>query len=139
MNDLSKAPAKLKNVPITFLGVMALLVFALSSLGWLLLEQDQSLKEQRSRVRAETAGVELERAIANGIGLMRDKLNEIAEALNNATTADIYTLGEQIHAHQTYVHFSPDGMTVNPETAFRYVPITGEPESLPLDVLVTTS
>lgn len=133
MNDLSKTPAKLKSVPITFLGVMALLLFALSWLGWLLLEQDQSLKEQRSRVRAETAGVELESAIANGIGLMRDKLNEIAEALNNATTADLYTLGDKIQAHQTYVHFSHDGMTVNPQTAFRYVPITGEPESLPLE------
>jgi signal transduction histidine kinase len=133
VNNLSKEPAKLKSVPITFLGVMALLVFALSWLGWLLLEQDQSLKEQRSRVRVETAGVELESAIANGIDLMREKLNKIADELNSLNTADLYTLGDPLQVHEIYIHFSADGMTVNPKTALRYIPITGEPESLPLE------
>jgi len=38
VSNLNKIPTTLKNVPIIFLGVMALLVLALGSLGWLLLE-----------------------------------------------------------------------------------------------------
>lgn len=109
---------------------MALLVIALSWLGWLLLDQDLSLKEQRIRERIDTAAVELERAVANGIVAKQENLNEIAAILNTLPGSALHTLGDVLRKHTTYIHFSTDGMTVMPETGLRYLSVPREAESL---------
>ncbi len=60
MSESGNRPFALANVPATFLSVMALLLVALGWLGWLLLDQDRSLKEQRTRERVDAAAAELE-------------------------------------------------------------------------------
>lgn len=109
---------------------MALLVLALSWLGWLLLDQDLSLKEQRIRARVDTAAVELERAVANGIVAKQENLDEIAAILNTVPGSDLRTLGDFLRKHTTYIHFSTDGMTVMPATGLRYLSVSGEAASL---------
>ncbi len=109
---------------------MALLVLALGWLGWLLLDQDLSLKEQRIRVRVDTAAAELEGAFASGIAAMRENLNEITVVLKATPGTDIRSLGDLHQSQLTYIHFSPVGMTVSPQISFRYLPIIEERESL---------
>ena len=60
---------------------MVLLMLALGWLGWLLLDQDLSLKEQRIRGRVDTAAVELEDAVVRGVVAKRKSLDEIASAI----------------------------------------------------------
>ena len=128
---LAKLMGSLKSVPVTFLAVMALLVFALGWLGWLLLDQDLSLKNQRIRERAETAAVELEDAFVNGMTAQREELEAIAAVLKISRNTDIRTSPDLLQANATLVHFSADGITVTPETGLRFLPESGEPESLP--------
>lgn len=119
------------SVPSAFLSVMALLVLALGWLGWLLLDQDYLLKEQRIRERVDSAAVELEGAVANGIATKRENLNEIVAALNTAPGRDLNTVRDVLRVHMIYIHFSTDGITVIPETGLRYLPIFGDSEFLP--------
>ncbi len=77
------------------------------------------------------AAVELEAAVANGIAVQRASLNEIAADLSTAPGPDLHTVRDKLRARITYVHFSTFGMTVVPETALRYIPVSGDPEYLP--------
>ena len=70
-------------MPVTFLSVMALLVLVLGWLGWLLLNQDRLLEDQRTRERVDAAVAELEDALAAGIAAERSRLDEIAEAISS--------------------------------------------------------
>jgi len=110
---------------------MALLMLALGWLGWLLLDQDISLKEQRIRERIDKAAVKLEDAFTNGLAAEQDKLNEIAAALYATPDANISGTLNGLTTRMTLIHFSADGITVLPETGLRYLPISAEPETLP--------
>ncbi len=109
---------------------MGLLVLALGWLGWLLLDQDLSLKEQRTRERIDTAAVELEGAVEIGIAAKRENLNAIAAVLSSAPGTDLSTIPDVLRTHATYIQFSPDKITAIPKTGFRYLPISEKPESL---------
>lgn len=130
MSDFKKVPTTLKRVPITFLGVMALLVLALGWLGWLLLEQDVSLQEQRMRVRVDTAVARLEDAFANGIVAERENLKKIAAILNTNQGTDLSAAVDLLQTQNIYLHFSPDGMKAMPEVALRYLPIPEQAKPL---------
>jgi len=110
---------------------MALLMLALGWLGWLLLDQDISLKEQRIKERIDKAAVKLEDALANGLDTEQDNLNEIAAALYATPEANISGTLDGLTTHMTLIHFSADGITILPETGLRYLPISAEPEPLP--------
>jgi signal transduction histidine kinase len=68
MNAINRKSGSLTNVPLTFLLVMAVLLIALGWLGWLLLEQDHSLQQQRNRDRIEAAAETLSEALSIRIG-----------------------------------------------------------------------
>jgi signal transduction histidine kinase len=122
-----------RSVPVTFLGVMAVLVFALGWLGWLLLDQDLSLKEQRIRERVDAAAFELEEAVVNGINTQQEYLNRFAAALTAPRSVDIRSNPDLHQSEVTLVHFSADGITVTPKTGLRYLPESGASESLPAE------
>ncbi len=83
MSKPRNSPFALSSVPVTFLSVMALLVIVLGWLGWLLLDQDRSLEEQRTRERVDAAAAELENALSDGIAAERSRLDEIAGVLSS--------------------------------------------------------
>ncbi len=88
MSEPGNRPFALTSVPVTFLSVMALLVIALGWLGWLLLDQDRSLEEQRTRERVDAAAAELEQAFSDGITAERLRLDEIAEVVSSGQGAE---------------------------------------------------
>lgn len=127
----ARSPFKLNSVPVTFIGVMAILLLALGWLGWLLLDQDLSLNEQRKSERIDAAAIKLEKALANGLATELEKLNEITMTLAAGSEADLSDALDGLAIDTTFVHFSDDGMTILPGTDLRYLPITSQPESLP--------
>jgi hypothetical protein len=64
MNEINRKSGSLANVPLTFLLVMAALLVALGWLGWLLLDQDRSLQQQRNRDRIDAAAETLSEALS---------------------------------------------------------------------------
>lgn len=121
----------LNSVPVTFLSVMALLVLALGWLGWLLLDQDRLLKEQRTRERVDAAVAELGVALADGIAAQRSRLDEIAEALSSGQGAGVAEILDALRGPLTVIHFSAGRTTAMPENGLRYLPVTRQPEPLP--------
>jgi len=124
-------PFALSSVPVTFLSVMALLVIVLGWLGWLLLDQDRSLEEQRTRERVDAAAAELEQAFSGGITAERSRLDEIAGVLSSGQGADVPALLDSLRGPLTVIHFSVGGTTVAPEHDLLYMAVPGEPEPLP--------
>lgn len=131
MSEPGNRPFALNNVPVTFLSVMALLVIALGWLGWLLLDQDRSLKEQRTRERVDAAAAELEQAFSGGIAAERLRLDEIAGVFSSGQGADVPAVLDSLRGPLTVIHFSADGITVAPERNLLYLDLPGKPESLP--------
>jgi len=131
VSNIHKVATNLMSVPGAFLGVMALLVLALGWLGWLLLDQDYLLKEQRIRERVDSAAAELEGAVANEIATKRENLNEIVAILSQVPGRDLKKVGDLLRAHTTYIHFSMDGIMAIPDTDLRYLPMSGTSASLP--------
>lgn len=118
-------------MPVTFLSVMALLLLALGWLGWLLLDQDRLLEDQRTRERVDAAVAELEDALADGIAAERSRLDEIAEAISSGQGTDVPQILDTLRGPLTLIHFSVDRTTAMPEHGLRYLPVTRKPESLP--------
>jgi len=110
---------------------MALLVFALGWLGWLLLDQDRSLAEQRTRERVDAAAAELEEAFSDGITAERLRLDKIAEVIGSGQGADIPAILDALRGPLTVIHFSAGGNTVRPEHDLLYLTVSGEPDPLP--------
>ena len=131
MNEPGNRPFALNSVPVTFLGVMALLVLALGWLGWLLLDQDRSLEEQRTRERVDAAAAELEKALSDGIAAERSRLEEMAEVAGSGQDADLPAILDALRGPLTVIHFSVSGTTVMPEHDLRYLAVPREPEPLP--------
>ncbi len=109
MSESGNRPFALSSVPVTFLSVMALLVLVLGWLGWLLLDQDRSLKEQRTRERVDAAAAELEQAFSDGIAAERSRLDEIAGVLSSGQGTDVAALLDALRGPLTVIHFSADG------------------------------
>lgn len=122
---------RLSRVPVTFISVMALLVFALGWLGWLLLDQDRSLAEQRTRERVYAAAAELETALADGITAERLRLDKIAEVIGSRQGAEISLILDALRGPLTVIHFSTGGTTIMPEHDILYLAVSVEPDSLP--------
>ena len=131
MSEPGNRPFTLNSVPVTFLSVMALLVLALGWLGWLLLDQDRSLEEQRTRERVDAAAAELEEAISDGIAAERSRVDEIAEAIRSGQAANIPEMLNALRGPLTVIYFSAGEITVMPEHDLRYLPMSRQPESLP--------
>ncbi|MCH7781155.1 MAG: hypothetical protein IH848_09925, partial [Acidobacteria bacterium] len=127
MSEPGNRPFALNSVPVTFLSVMALLVVALGWLGWLLLDQDRSLRQQRTRERVDAAAAELEQAFADGIAAERSRLDEIAGVLSSGQSADVPALLDALRGSLTVIHFSAGGTTVAPERDLLYLAISGKP------------
>jgi len=68
MNTITRKSGSPTNVPLTFLLVMAVLLIALGWLGWLLLDQDRSLQQQRNRDRTDAAAERLSEVLSVRIG-----------------------------------------------------------------------
>lgn len=109
---------------------MALLLLALGWLGWLLLDQDRSLEEQRSRERVDAAAAELEKAFSDGISAARLRLNEIEELINSGQGTDVPAALDALRGPLTVIHFSMRGTTVTPEHNLLYLPVPAEPKPL---------
>ena len=129
MSEPRNRPFALSSVPVTFLSVMALLVLVLGWLGWLLLDQDRSLEEQRTRERVDAAAAELEKALSDGITAERSRLEEIAEEASSGQ--DVPAILEALRGPLTVIHFSVRGTTVMPEHDLLYLSVPAEPELLP--------
>ncbi len=131
MSEPDNRPFALSSVAVTFLSVMALLVVALGWLGWLLLDQDRSLEEQRTRERVDAAAAELEKAFSDGITSEQLRLDEIAQVVSSDQDVDVPAVLDALRGPLTVIHFSVRGTTVMPKHDLLYVPVPRKPEPLP--------
>ncbi len=118
-------------VPVTFLGVMALLLLALGWLGFLLLDQDLSLKQQRIRERIDSAAIELEDALILGLAVEQQKLNEVHALLSANPGTTPFSVLDEYTKDMTVIDISANKIMVIPESGLRYVPVSTEPARLP--------
>ena len=76
------------SVQSTFAVVMGLLLFALCVLGWLLLDQDRSLSEQRVRDHLDDAANLIVRSLADEFGAVQSRLDTLAVRLETGAGPD---------------------------------------------------
>jgi hypothetical protein len=109
MNSKKNKSGSLTRVPLTFLSVMAMLLLALGWLGWLLLDQDRKLQQQRDQARIDIAAETL------SLALMA-RINEEFSQLKSQTMPlqELPGVG---------VRFSKGSMEVIPEKGLLYSPL----------------
>ena len=67
-----------KNLPASFIVVMGMLLLTVLLLGWLLLEQDSRLQQERSRERISSAAERLASEVEHRLSMLKDGIAQMA-------------------------------------------------------------
>ncbi len=129
MSGYVKKAGALAKVPLTFLLVMGVLLLALGWLGWLLLDQDRSLQQQRTRDRVDSAAKRLSNALELRADEEQSGLEALAQALGSASSTEIEVLLHSRKEPGLSVHFAMDSMIVVPRNDLRYIPVENKGNS----------
>ena len=123
MNSFGKKTESLTKAPLTFLLVMGSLLLALGWLGWLLLDQDNALQNERTRDRVDTAAQELAAVVKRQTDQALADLSGLAPSLVSATDDNIEALLQRLEGPGLTVHFMGAGMITVPRNSLLYLPL----------------
>jgi signal transduction histidine kinase len=110
-----------RSLPTSFVIVMGALLLVVLLLGWLLLEQDSRLQQERSRERISAAADRLAAEVEQSLTMLRDGITQMAVSYPDGITAMEQAVASRPEPF-TGILVQDNDLSVVPGSALHYVP-----------------